>query len=364
MLDGRSLKNAGFTDADDFRLIVLTRSGVQSAEIMPGTILQGGDVLAFSAQLDGVKTLWTTPGLKPLNALREIESERHTHHLIQVVVSRRSRVLGWKVQDLPHEDSPFHTWIVGVARGASVPDYPIADAVIQAGDIAILEVDDEFFYHNRNEVEFAMVKRVADAKIQRTHKAITASLITLAMVAVVAGGVLPMLHAALLATGAMLLTRCMDISTAGRSVEFKTLVVIACAMGLEAAVTHSGLSASIGAVLASVGGGSLYIALAVVFAGCILMNALVTNVASAVFMFPIAMTIATGLNVSFMPLVITVMVGASCSFISPVSYQTNLMVYAPGNYRFVDFARVGIPMSLVAGLVTVFVTPMFFPFHP
>ena len=364
MLDGRSLKNAGFTDADDFSLMLLTRSGVQSAEIMPGTILQGGDVVAFSAQLAGVKTLWSTPGLKPLNALREMESARHTHHLVQVVVSRRSRVLGWKIQDLPHEDSPFHIWIVGVARGASVVDYPIADAVIQAGDIAILEVDDEFFYHNRNEVEFAMVKRVADAKIQRTDKAITATAITLGMVAVVAAGVLPMLHAALLATGAMLFTRCMDLSTAGRSVEFQTLVVIACAMGLEAAVTNSGLSASIGAVLASAGGGSLYIALAVVFTGCILMNALVTNVASAVFMFPIAMTIAAGLDVSFMPLVITVMVGASCSFISPVSYQTNLMVYGPGNYSFVDFARVGIPMSLVAGVVTVSVTPIFFPFHP
>lgn len=65
-----------------------------------------------------------------------------------------------------------------------------------------------------------------------------------------------------------------------------------------------------------------------------------------------------------MPLVITVMVGASCSFISPVNYQTNLMVYGPGNYSFADFARAGIPLSLVTGLVTVFVTPVFFPFHP
>ena len=364
LLVGRSLKDAGFSGVDDFQILSIERTGVTSVEMLPGTLLQGGDIIAFSTELPGLKTLWSTHGLKPLNAIREMESERHAHHLVQVVISRRCRVLGWKVDDLPPKDSPYHIWIVGIARGASALDHPIADTVIQAGDIAVIEVDDAFFYQNRNEKEFALVKRLADAVIQRTDKAITATAITLAMVASVAAGWLPMLHAALLASGAMLLTRCMEISTAGRSVEFQTLVVIACAMGLEAAVTHSGLSASIGDMLGALSGESLYMALAVVFLGCILMDALVTNVASAVFMFPIAMTIAKGLDVSFMPFVITVMVGASCSFISPVSYQTNLMVYGPGNYSFTDFAKVGMPLSIVVGLVTVFLTPVFFPFHP
>ena len=364
LLAGRSLKDAGFSGADDFQILSIERTGVTSVEMLPGTLLQGGDIISFSAELPGLKTLWSTHGLKPLNAIREMESERHTHHLVQVVISRRCRVLGWKVQDLPPEDSPYHIWIVGIARGAAALNHPIADTVIQAGDIVVIEVDDSFFYQNRNEREFALVKRLVDATIQRTDKAITATAITLAMVTSVAAGWLPMLNAALLASGAMLLTRCMEIRTAGRSVEFKTLVVIACAMGLEAAVTHSGLSAGIGDMLSALSGDDLYMALAVVFLGCILMDAMVTNVASAVFMFPIAMTIAKGLDVSFMPFVITVMVGASCSFISPVSYQTNLMVYGPGNYSFADFAKVGIPLSIVVGVVTVFLTPVFFPFYP
>jgi len=364
LLAGRSLKDAGFSGADDFQILSIERTGVTSVEMLPGTLLQGGDIISFSAELPGLKTLWSTHGLKPLNAIREMESERHTHHLVQVVISRRCRVLGWKVKDLPPEDSPYHIWIVGIARGAAALNHPIADTVIQAGDIVVIEVDDSFFYQNRNEREFALVKRLVDATIQRTDKAITTTAITLAMVTSVAAGWLPMLNAALLASGAMLLTRCMEIRTAGRSVEFKTLVVIACAMGLEAAVTHSGLSAGIGDMLSALSGDDLYMALAVVFLGCILMDAMVTNVASAVFMFPIAMTIAKGLDVSFMPFVITVMVGASCSFISPVSYQTNLMVYGPGNYSFADFAKVGIPLSIVVGVVTVFLTPVFFPFYP
>ena len=108
----------------------------------------------------------------------------------------------------------------------------------------------------------------------------------------------------------------------------------------------------------------MYLALAVVFLGCIAMDAMVTNVASAVFMFPISMTIASSLGVSFMPFVLTVMVGASCSFISPVSYQTNLMVYGPGGYSFGDFVKIGIPLSLLVGGVTIFLVPLIFPFHP
>ena len=80
-------------------------------------------------------------------------------------------------------------------------------------------------------------------------------------------------------------------------------------------------------------------------------------------MFPISMTIASALEVSFMPFVIIVMVGASCSFISPVSYQTNLMVYGPGKYSFGDFVKIGIPLSILVGVITVFLTPFFFPFH-
>ena len=172
-----------------------------------------------------------------------------------------------------------------------------------------------------------------------------------------------MLNAALLAAGGMLITGCMTLNDAGRSVDFSTLMVIASAMGLESAVTASGLTAGIGGFLGTLGGDNVHMALAVVFLGCILMDAMATNVASAVFMFPISMTIASALDVSFMPFVIVVMVGASCSFISPVSYQTNLMVYGPGKYSFSDFVKIGVPLSILVGGLAIFLTPFFFPFH-
>ena len=175
-------------------------------------------------------------------------------------------------------------------------------------------------------------------------------------------GWLPMFTAALIAAGAMLLTGCLSTRAAGRSVEFSTLIVIASAIGLEAAVTGSGLSDAIADLIGRLGGSTPHAALAAVFLGCILMDTLVTNVASAVFMFPIAMALAGQLGTSALPVAMTVMVGASCSFISPMGYQTNLMVYEPGGYRFTDYVRMGVPLTIVVGAITIALTPLVFPF--
>jgi di/tricarboxylate transporter len=103
-------------------------------------------------------------------------------------------------------------------------------------------------------------------------------------------------------------------------------------------------------------------AITMVFLGCIVMDTMVTNVASAVFMFPIAIEMASTLGVNGMPFVMTLMVGASCSFISPTGYQTNLMVYEPGSYRFSDFVKLGVPLTMVVGAITIILVPLIWQF--
>jgi di/tricarboxylate transporter len=362
-LVGKTIEQAGLASPEGFYIICFMRRE-NKIECGAGTVLQPNDFIAFAADIDGAKSLWATIGLEPIYSTKTNKPQRHRHHLVEVAVSNQNSFLGQRIGDLSEEDREYTVWIVGMARDGAAMDYPMRDAILQSNDVALLEVEDTFFYRNRNEIDFSMTKKLRGARIQRTDKAVLATLITLAMITTVTMGMLTMLNAALLAAGAMLLTGCMDLPSAGKSVDFSTLMVIASAMGLEAAVTASGLSASIGNMLGALGGDNVYLALSVVFLGCILMDAMVTNVASAVFMFPISLTIAQGLGVSFMPFAITVMVGASCSFISPVSYQTNLMVYGPGEYKFADFVKIGIPLSVLVGAITVLLTPIFFPFHP
>jgi di/tricarboxylate transporter len=231
---------------------------------------------------------------------------------------------------------------------------------IEVGDNAVVEVDDTFFFENRQETAFSLVKPVRGFRILRTERAVTAGVITGAMVTAAALGWLSMLNAAMLATGAMLLTGCLTIRAAARSIDYGTLVVLAAAIGLEAAVSESGLSAVIADRLLTLGGTNPQIALAVVFVARVVTANLITNAASAVFMFPIALAIASQLGVNFMPFVIALMTGTIGASITPTSYQTNLMIYGPGGYAFADFFRVGIPLTIIVGAVTVFLGPIVF----
>ena len=189
-----------------------------------------------------------------------------------------------------------------------------------------------------------------------------ASLITLAMIVVVALGWMSMLNASLLASGAMLMTGCLSLRTAARSIDWATLVVIACAIGLESAVNRSGLADQIAGLLTAMGGDNPYLALGVIYIGCTFMTNVITNNAAAAFMFPIALSTAAQLGVNFMPFAVTLMVSASCAFITPTGYQTNLMIWGPGGYAFADFVKIGTIMTLIVAAVTLVLAPMVFGF--
>ena len=360
-LVGKRLGDTGLTDAPDFTLNAIERAVGGQVPVAADTVLQAGDVLRVSGVVQALPGLWRTDGLHPHIESERLGSERYRHSLVEVVMSRRCSFIGRKLSERDPE-SPYMANLIALSRGGLPVPGRLEDVVLQAGDILVAEVDDTFFYVNRNEVEFALTRRLTGARIQRREKAAAASLITVGMVLAAAFGWLSMLNAALLASGLMILTGCLSLRAAGRSVEFSTLVVIASAIGLESAVTGSGLSEIIADFLQHIGGDDPRTALAAVFIGCIVLDTLITNVASAVFMFPIAMAMAANLGVDFMPFAVTLMVGASCSFISPMGYQTNLMVYAPGGYSFVDYVRIGVPLTIVVGVVTLFLTPIIYPF--
>jgi di/tricarboxylate transporter len=361
-LAGRTLGSLGWDQSDELEVTAVYRADGEKIQPEATVRLAVGDVVCFSCLLEALPMLWEMPGLEPYKKLRPLESERYQHRLVEVVMSPQAPGLGTKIADLPVPDSPYRANIVALSRAGRPLAGRLNDDVVLAGDNAVVEVDESFFYVTRNEEIFSMTKLLGQARIKRWEKATAAMVITAGMVVAAALGWMSMLNAALLASGAMILTGCLSLRAAGRSIEVTTLVVIASAIGLESAVTGTGLSALIADFLAGLGGGNPQIALAAVFLGCIFMDTLITNVASAAFMFPIGMSMAAAMGLDGMPFAITVMVGASCSFISPMGYQTNLMVYEPGGYKFTDFARMGVPLTLVVGIITVWLTPIVFPF--
>jgi di/tricarboxylate transporter len=359
-LDGKTLDVAGFANPVGYRLLSVTRGG-KKAEITSTFKLSGGDVLAFAAPATVLPGLWATIGLIPLYASQS-STPRYRHQLVEVVVSPQALAVGRLVSELPLPGSPYCAFVVGASHDSRAIDTPLADYRVQAGDGGILEVDDSFFYEDRRETDFVLTKVIKGFRVQRVDRAWMAAAITVMMVAAAALSITSMLNAALLATMAMLLSGCLPIERAWRSLEWKTLVVLGSAVGLEAAVTGSGLSLKIAELCASIGGSNPRVSLAVILAGTLIMTNILTNAAAAAFMFPVALSMTQRLHVSFLPFAMILMVGASCAFINPAGFQTNLMVQEPGGYTFADFAKVGLPLTLVVGVVVIVVAPIAYGF--
>lgn len=186
----------------------------------------------------------------------------------------------------------------------------------------------------------------------------------LAMLVVSAAtGLLSILEAALLTAGGMLATRCITASRARRSVDLSVLVVIAAAFALGTAIRETGAAAGIAQTLIGAGTLTPWLALAMVYLTTVAFTETITNNAAAVLMFPIAMAVADQLGVNFMPFAVAIMFAASASFITPLGYQTNLMVLGSGGYRFTDYLRIGLPLSVLAAGTAIVLIPLAWGFQ-
>ena len=340
----------------------LRKPGIDKKEIDLSQVIQANDILTYVADNQALPGLWTTIGIKPAKGV-PLESKRYTHQLVEVVVAPSHPAVGRYISELPiREDPPYSAEIVAISRDNLPPEVPLQDVRIQGGDVGVLEVEDDFFYQTRGQLEFSLTRRLEGYRIQRTSRATIAGLITITMIALAAFNVMSMLNAALLGGLALLLTGSMTPRTGWQSIEWDTVIILGAAVGLSTAVTASGLSDIIAQGLTAIGGSDPYVALVMVFFGCILLTNIITNAAAASIMFPIALSLSISLGVSFTPFAVVLMLGTSYAFINPAGYQTNLMVQEPGNYTFLDFAKLGIPLTILVSIIVLLLTPLFYQF--
>jgi di/tricarboxylate transporter len=249
-----------------------------------------------------------------------------------------------------------------VARNGERLHKKIGDIVLHAGDTLLVEAHPSFADQQRDSRDFFLVSRLPDSNPPRHDKALLAVSILVAMVVIVSLEWMSMLKASMLAAGLMIFTRSISIESARRSVDWEVLLAIAASFGLAAAMEKTGAAAEIAQGMVKLAGGNPWVSLAVIYGATLIATELITNNAAAALMFPFALRTAAGLDVSYMPFVIAVMMAASAGFATPIGYQTNLMVYGPGGYRFSDYVKIGVPLDILIWIVTVAIAPLAFPF--
>jgi len=361
-LVGNTITEAGLRQLPGLYLIEVERHGRVIPAVPPEERLEADDRLLFAGVVESIVDLHKIRGLRPAtDQVLKIDTPRDERRLIEAVVSNTCPVVGKSIRQGRFRDV-YNAAIVGVARNGQRIKQKIGDIVLRPGDTLLLVTRPSFAEQQRNSRDFFLVSLVEDTEPMRHDKALAATLILLGMVLLAASGLLSMLQAAMLAAGLMIVTRCTRGRIARRAVDWQVLVVIGASFGIGTALQATGAAQTIAASLIALTGDTPVYALASIYLTTAVFSAVITNNVAAVVMFPIALAAADTLQVSFTPFAISIMMAASASFATPIGYQTNLMVYGVGGYRFNDYLRMGVPLTALVGLVTVLLAPLWWPF--
>jgi len=361
-LVGKSIEQAGLRHLPGMYLMEIDRRDEVLVAVGSEQRLEANDRLVFVGVVESVKDLQKIRGLKPAtDQVFKLEAPRYQRSLVEAVVSNTCPLAGKSIRQGRFR-SVYNAAVIAVARNGERIRAKIGDIVLRPGDTLLMEAPASFAAQQRNSRDFFLVSTMEDSAPRRHDKAWIAMVILAAMIAVVTLEWLSMVVTAMLAAGLMIMTRCCSANTARRNVDWPLLVVIAAALGIGRALDKTGAARIIAETLLRIGGDDPWIALAVVYGLTMLFTEVITNNAAAALMFPIALATAERLGVNFMPFVVALMLGASASFATPLGYQTNLMVYGPGGYRFSDYLKIGIPLNLLMWLTTATLAPLIWPF--
>ena len=361
-LVGKTIAQSGLTANSQMYLVEIMRNGDLLPAVEPNIKLKDGDRLVFSGVLDAMEELQKINGLEPsMKHEFNIDAPLHERCLVEAVVSTSCRLIGRSVYG-GHFRQIYNAAVVAVSRSGHQLKGPIGDIVIRAGDTLLLETTCSFYTRHRNSRDFYLISQREDSTPVNHKKALLAAVILIAMVVLASTGAMGMLNAAALAAAALLITRCTTTAQVMRSVDWQVLLVIIAAFGIGEAMKVTGAAETIATTLVGTVKGNPWAVLAVIYGCTSLFTEVITNNAGALLMFPIAMATADKLGVNMMPFAIAIMMGASASFATPIGYQTNMMVYGPGGYRFSDYLKVGIPMNLLMLAVACLLIPLIWPF--
>ncbi len=346
----------------------MTKAGVSVRRPKADTVLRTGDVLLVDIMeerfdLDGFRSRW---GLATLSLSGAWFTDRAREvGLAEAMVPPTSPLVGQTVSEARIR-SRHDLAVIGMKHGLRPVAGALKDERLRPGDTLLLMGPWRAIRRMQGERrELLMLDMPAEAEniapeAQRAPYALAVvGLMVLAMVT----GILPNVHAVLLACLALGLFRCIDMSGAYNSMHFKSLVLIIGMLPFSIALQRTGgVDLAAAGLVHLAGEASPRVLLAAIFATTSIFSLFISNTATAVLMAPVAMAVADSLGISPYPFAMTVALAASAAFMTPVSSPVNTLVLGPGGYKFLDFVRIGVPFTLITLVVVVAMVPVVLPF--
>jgi di/tricarboxylate transporter len=360
-VDGRTVAEAGLRNLRGVFLAAIDRGDTMIAPVRPETVLRADNRLRFVGRAEDVVDLRSVRGLS-LSEEGDLLALDPAVRYFEAVIGPESPLVGQTLR-ISGFRAAYQAAVLAIHRSGHLIDEKLGDVALRVGDTLILVADPAFRHRWRNQGVFILVAEMDAIPPITSRRARLVGLVLVVLVVLAATGLVPILQGSLVAALTLIALRILSVDEARRAIDLDVIGVIAAAFGLAAAVESSGLAATLARGLVGVfdGIGPSGILLGVLLA-TLLLTELITNNAAALLMFPLAMAAASEAGLEPRGLAIAVAVGASASFLTPIGYQTNTMVYGPGGYRFSDYIRLGLPLTVVVIGLTTWLVPIFWPF--
>ena len=351
-LVGQTIEEAGLRHLPGLFLAEIVRDEETLLPVRPSEHVRVGDRLVFTGIAETVVDLQKIPGLVPVGNVDARETVAESH-LYEVVVSQSSPLVGTNLRAAQFRRR-YDAVVVAVQRSGERVKSKIGDIILRPGDVLLLEASEGFNRAWRDSADFYLISSVGESSRVRREHAILVPLVIVGVILTATLGWLPIMVSAFLGVGIVVAFRVMSPGAARRSVDISVLLLIASAIGVSKAVDQTGLANAVASFVLEVFKPLGVVAvLAAMFVLTNVFTELVTNTAAAAMMFPFALSAADELQYEPRAFAVVVAIAASASFSTPIGYQTNMMVYGPGGYRFRDFLVAGLPLNFIAGCVTV-----------
>ncbi len=361
-LIGRTISSGGLRNLEGVFLVELERCGHRLAPVSPNEPIEEADRLTFVGNIGRILDLQRIPGLKSPEERHFPSSDSSLQRLFFEAVVAEGSPLAYSTLKEVGFRARYGAAVIAIHRAGERIGVKLGKVVLHPGDLLVVLADYKFRERSRNYRDFLVVAPLGEETPPRREKQTVVAMVIAGLLLAVGLQILDIVRASLAAAIAMVALRVLSPSEARRAIDINVLIVIAGSFGLGAALTASGLDQYIAGIfivpLAKWGDTALLLG---VLVATICMTEFITNNAAAVLMFPIALATASQSGLEPRAFAIAVALGASASFLSPIGYQTNTMVYAMGGYRFSDFARVGLPLTTIMVVVAALVLPVWWP---
>lgn len=361
-LAGRTVSDAGLRNLQGVFLVEIARNGQRVAPVAPEETLHDGDRLTFAGNVTRVLDLQRVSGLISAEERHfSIAGSHPQRRVYECVIGEDSPLSGTTLKEIGFRGR-YGGAVLAVHRAGHRVGGKLGEVRFRAGDVLVVLSDHGFRRRWRDRPDYLVISPMNGETPPRRDKVPIVGVVALGMMALVGTGILDIFVAAVLAAFALVILKVLSPSEARSAIDLNVIAVIAGSFGLGAAITESGLADAIARnVIHPLGSfGDLGLLLGILLAS-VALTELVTNNAAAVLMFPIAIATASAAGLDPRPFALAIALGASASFLTPIGYQTNTMVYGMGGYRFGDFVRLGGAITITTIVIGMLVIPIAWP---